>query len=76
MIIHIPSLYNVLQYELQRQSKIPPQIINICKWLWIRGETVYRQLLVHQTATSDSDFDNDAINWQKVYLYLHQSHRF
>ena len=73
MLIHIPALYNVLQYELQNQAKIPSQIINICKWLWIRGETVSRQFLIHKTAESDSDFDNDAINWGKVHLCLHLS---
>lgn len=70
-LIHIPSLYNVIQYELQKQSTIPLRIINISKWLWIRGETVYRQLMVHHTAESNSCFESDDINWQQVCLVYH-----
>ena len=65
-LIHIPSIYHTIQYELQTHLKILPKTLKICKWLYMRGESVRRQLIVHPTAESSAEIAQNNTDWQQV----------
>lgn len=65
-VVLIPALYSVLQYELSVGShQFCPDTLNVASWLYYRGETVRKTLLVHQTEPPDTSLENNT-SWQSV----------
>lgn len=65
-LVHIPSVFNVLQYELSKNMKFNLSTLDVCCWLYIRGESVRRELVVHPTADPRPQGDYHNIDWKKV----------
>lgn len=65
-LIHIPSVYNVLQYKISKSSQVNPKTLAMCKWLYVRAESVRRELVVHTTASPQEQNDDNSGDWRQA----------
>ncbi|KDR73877.1 hypothetical protein GALMADRAFT_45477, partial [Galerina marginata CBS 339.88] len=65
-LLHIPALYKVLAYEGSHSisGEISATIVAVCRWLYLRAETVRRLLLVHETETPNPTIDVEGADWR------------
>lgn len=66
-LVLTPALYNVIQHEISTHGGIQPNTFGVATWLYIRGETVRRTLLVSPTDPPDPNIQ-DLHPWQTVCI--------
>jgi hypothetical protein len=66
LLVHIPSIYDVLQYHQNNSEPYPTELISLCKWIHERGQGVLEGLIVHQPPPVDKAIDQNNVDWHKV----------
>ena len=72
-LVHIPSVYDVLQYHDLRREPYPNDLVSLCKWIFDRGQAALKALISHTAPPLDrtaSEMDN---KWRTVIVIPWQS---
>ena len=65
-LVGIPCLYEVLEYHKSKGEGYPGHLLSLCKWMWQRGESLLKSIIVHQAPSTDESAHLVNHDWKKV----------
>lgn len=65
-LVGIPCLYEVLEYHKSKGEGYPGHLLSLCKWMWQRGESLLKSIIVHQAPSTDESAHLANHDWKKV----------
>ena len=65
-LVGIPSIYDVLQYHEQQREQYPSHLLELCKWVYDRGQGALEALTVYSAPPLDPNAKQADGSWQTV----------
>jgi hypothetical protein len=70
-LVCIPVIYNVLKWEEARGTGYPRLLLDICKWIYQRGQDILGTLLTRFPPPIDSTIITSDTGWKTVWTFLY-----
>jgi len=68
-LVGIPCLYDALEYHKSKGEGYPKHLLELCKWMCLRGQNLLKGIIVHQAPSVDELACLADNNWRKVCDY-------